>query len=330
MTDVSRPSLGLVMGSAIAPERIAPAAAMAEASGFDEVWLAEDFFFTGGVSGAAGALAATEHLRVGLGVVSAVVRHPALLAMEVSTIGRANPGRLMAGIGLGVPAWVRQMRLLPASPVTALEECVTSVKRLLAGEELTFEGRVFSFDRIRLEYPDEGAAASIHMGVIGPNMLRLSGRVADGSVLSVLGSGAYIAWARRRIDEGRASVGRSDHHRITAFAIYSVSDDGAEARRHARGPVAFHLSHGRNALTDAYGISDEVEGLVADGSALIHGMPDAWVRDLTIAGTPAECAAGILAYHEAGADAVALFPVPSDEIDRIIQMTADDVLPLLR
>ena len=79
-------SLGLVMGGAVAPENIASAAAAAESSGFDEFWLAEDLFFAGGISAATLALEATSHVTVGLGVVSAVARHPALLAMELATI----------------------------------------------------------------------------------------------------------------------------------------------------------------------------------------------------------------------------------------------------
>ena len=112
--------LGLVLGSALAPESLPEAAALAEQNGFDELWLAEDFFFTGGISGATLALDATRQIRVGLGVVSAVVRHPALLAMEISTISSVHPGRLTAGVGLGVPGWIRQMNMFPSTSLGAL------------------------------------------------------------------------------------------------------------------------------------------------------------------------------------------------------------------
>ena len=94
---MSRGGLGLVIGSAIAPEHVPSSAATAEQCGFDEVWLAEDFFFTGGISGATLALGATSRITVGLGVVSAMVRHPALLAMELSTVTSVHPDRLIAG-----------------------------------------------------------------------------------------------------------------------------------------------------------------------------------------------------------------------------------------
>ena len=119
-----KPAIGLVMGSAIAPEQLVAGARTAESVGFDEIWLAEDYFFTGGISGATMVLDATKHIRVATGIVSAVVRHPAVLAMEIATISRVHPDRFTAGIGLGVPAWIRQMGLHPRSSLAAMRESI--------------------------------------------------------------------------------------------------------------------------------------------------------------------------------------------------------------
>lgn len=322
--------IGLVLGSAVAPELLSGAAAAAEASGFDELWLAEDYFFTGGISAAAMALGATKSIKVGLGIVSAVVRHPAVLAMEISTISRVHPGRLVAGLGLGVPVWIRQMGLHPRSALAAMRESVMAVRRLLAGEQLTEKGEVFEFDAVKLTYP-ESHPTPVHMGVTGPNMLRLSGEVADGTILSVSASEPYVAWARERIDEGRAVAGRTDHHRVTMFAIYSVDRDGDAARASVREPLAFYRSTGTNALTDVHGSSEQLAEMISRGGyeVLVREMPDQWIRDLTISGTPQECAAKIRAAYEAGADTVALFPMPTDRVDELVRLTADEVLPLL-
>lgn len=323
--------VGLVLGSAVAPERLSTAAAAAEAGGFGELWLAEDFFFTGGISAATATLAATDRIGVGLGVVSAVARHPALLAMEIATVSRVFPGRLTAGIGLGVPAWIRQMGLYPPTTLGALRECVGAVRRLLRGEELTEKGRVFEFDRVQLTYPEDGRPTPIRMGVSGPKMLRLSGEVADGTLLSVAASIEYVRWARERIDEGRTIGGRTEDHPITVFALYSVDRDGEAARAAVRGPLAFYKSNGPNALTDVEGISDQLRDILDRGGydRLVEEIPASWVERLTIAGTPEVCAAKIRAFHDAGADSVALFPMPSDQVDRMVQLTADEVLPQL-
>ena len=323
--------VGLILGSAIAPENIAGAAAQAEESGFDEIWLAEDYFFTGGISGASVVLGATSEITVGLGVVSAVARHPAVLAMELATLSRSSPGRLIAGVGLGVPAWVRQMGLHPRSPLQAVRECVTAVKALLGGDALDRHGGLFEFDNVKLTFPETGPPMPVRLGVSGPNMLRLGGEIADGTILSVCSSLQYVEWAVERINEGREIAGRSDPHPITVFALYAVDEDGQAARDSARASLAFYRQHGPNALTDVYGISDELQVLIDQGgyAAVRDGMPDQWVADLTVAGTPAECAARIGALLAGGADSVALAPLATDRLPEIIDLTAREVLPLL-
>ena len=59
-------------------------------------------------------------------------------------------------------------------------------------------------------------------------------------------------------------------------------------------------------------------------------MPDQWVADLSVAGTPAECAAKIQALWAGGADSVALFPIATDRLAEIIDLTASEVLPRTR
>jgi alkanesulfonate monooxygenase SsuD/methylene tetrahydromethanopterin reductase-like flavin-dependent oxidoreductase (luciferase family) len=322
-------TVGLVIGSSVGPEHLASAARQAEEAGFSELWLAEDFFFTGGLSGANIALGATEAIQVGLGVVSAVVRHPALLAMEIATTARAHPGRFQPGIGLGVPAWMRQMDLMPSSPLSAVRECVSAVRSLLDGDQVDHQGKVFAFDDVKLVYPQLDRVP-LHLGVIGPKMLQLSGEVADGSILSVAAGVDYIRWARERIDEGRERSGRADAHRLTVFAIYAVDEDASAAKKAARDTLAFYkAAGGRNALTDVAGISDALVEMSARGGAetVAAEMPDSWVEDLTVSGTPGEVVEKMNALFDAGADSVSLFPANGVDVPATIELTAAEVLP---
>jgi alkanesulfonate monooxygenase SsuD/methylene tetrahydromethanopterin reductase-like flavin-dependent oxidoreductase (luciferase family) len=319
-----------VLGSHLAPEQIAATARLGEELGFSELWLAEDYFFTGGISGASAALSATHSIPVGLGIVSALVRHPALLAMEVATLTRLHPGRVRPGIGLGVPSWVEQMILMPRSPLRAMRECVTSVKRLLAGEELSDEGDYFGFRNVRLTYPAQ-EPVRLWMGVIGPRMLRLSGEIADGTVGSVLASPEYVTWAREQIAGGQAAAGRSDHHPFAVFVMFSVDRDGEKARQAIRQVTAFYLhAMPRNAMTEVYGIAEEAGELAAQGlEAVLEGMPAHWLEDLVVAGDPEECAAKIRRYLEAGADSVVLFPAPPERAREMVELAAAEILPRL-
>src|SRR6266436_9786827 len=100
---VKTPAVGLVLGTAIPPEGVCEAAAASERIGFDELWLIQDYFFTGAISAATAALGATERLPVGIGIVSAMVRHPAVLAMEIATVARMYPGAFVPGSGSELP-----------------------------------------------------------------------------------------------------------------------------------------------------------------------------------------------------------------------------------
>jgi 5,10-methylenetetrahydromethanopterin reductase len=327
----ARKSLGLVLGSAMQPEQLLPTAVTADQSGLDELWFSEDCFFTGGISAAAMALAGTERMQVGLGVVSAMLRHPALLAMEVSTLARAFPGRLSAGIGLGVPAWLRQVGRSPRSQIGAMTECVTAVRRLLDGERLDAEGAEFSFTEVALAHPP-AKPVPLYMGVSGPKMLQLSGALADGSVLSVCAGVRYLSWAREQIEVGRAAAGRTGPHRLVAFALYAVDDDPAKARDEIRGPLSFYLgAGGPNAITRAEGVSEEVAALLDRGGRdlLASDMPQEWLSRLAVAGTPADCADQIASLYAAGADCVALFPVAYGRVEELARVTAQQVMPLL-
>jgi alkanesulfonate monooxygenase SsuD/methylene tetrahydromethanopterin reductase-like flavin-dependent oxidoreductase (luciferase family) len=313
------------------PENIARTARKAEELGFGELWFSEDCFFTGAMAGVTSALAATRELPVGIGIASAMTRHPALFAMEVATMSRLFPGRVWPGVGLGVPLWLEQMGLMPRSPLTALRECVVNLRRLLAGDEVTMDGAVFSFDRVELTHkPQE--EMPLYMGLVNEKGLRLSGEIADGTVLSVLAGTTYVGWAREQIVAGAATSGRTGHHRVTTYVLYGVDRDARAAKEKLRDATAFYLeAMPDNALGRVYGIVDEVGAMLRRGGAkaVAREMPDAWLDDLVVAGDPDEVASKLRALLDAGSDSIGLWPFPLEQADEVLELTARQVLPRL-
>jgi alkanesulfonate monooxygenase SsuD/methylene tetrahydromethanopterin reductase-like flavin-dependent oxidoreductase (luciferase family) len=57
-------------------------------------------------------------------------------------------------------------------------------------------------------------------------------------------------------------------------------------------------------------------------------MPDEWMRDLAVVGTPADCAAQLQRLREAGSDSVALFPMPAERSGELIELAGSEILPL--
>ncbi|MCW2716795.1 MAG: class flavin-dependent oxidoreductase [Pseudonocardia sp.] len=325
--------VGLVLGSHMPPGDIVAMARLAEELGFGELWFSEDCFFSGGIAGSTAALAATTSLPLGLGIVSAATRHPAILAMELATLDVLFPGRIYGGIGHGVPAWLDQMGLMPPKALSALRQCVTAVRRLLDGEELTETGH-FQFDKIALTHP-AATRVPLYTGVVNERGLTLSGEIADGTVLSTLSSPAYVRWARERVDEGVRRGGHTRPHRLVTYTLFSVDHDGAVAKDAVRESIAFYLAAmPDNALSEVYGIRDELAALLAEGGEnavehLARAMPDSWVEDLAVAGEPDECAEKVRRLIDAGSDSVGLWLFPAPDAHRIATMTARDVLSRL-
>src|SRR6201989_3697588 len=90
------------------PEQICPVAAAAESAGLAELWVWEDCFKESGIATATAMLAATSRVTVGIGLLPVPLRNVALTAMELATVARLLPGRLVAGVGHGVLDWMGQ------------------------------------------------------------------------------------------------------------------------------------------------------------------------------------------------------------------------------
>jgi alkanesulfonate monooxygenase SsuD/methylene tetrahydromethanopterin reductase-like flavin-dependent oxidoreductase (luciferase family) len=315
------------------PERLVAYAGRVEDAGFDELWVVEDCFYMGGIAQAATALAATNSITVGLGIAPAVARNAAFLALEFSTLARMHPSRFHGGIGHGVAEWMDQIGARPASWLGAIEETTTAVRALLRGEHLDTDGRYVRLRDVELEYvPTQ--APPVSLGVRGAKSLTLSGRCADGTLLAEASAPAYIEWARERIDEGRRDAGRSDMHRVSVYAVCDVSeDDPAAARTSVRRALAPMLSTGSTSAQIApLPYAAEIDALIAEHGVdgLESRIPDAWLDDLALAGTPEQAIATIDRLRDAGADAVILVPPAELDPDAWLNRVANELLPLAR
>ncbi|MFJ9906200.1 LLM class flavin-dependent oxidoreductase [Streptomyces sp. NPDC101152] len=265
--------IGVMYDRDWAPEELPGFARRAEALGVDDLWVVEDLGWGGGVSAAAVALGATERLRVGIGIAPAPLRSPALLAMELATLARVFPGRLVAGIGHGVPEWMARAGVAPRSPLALLEETVTSVRTLLRGGRVELAGREVHLDGVELVHPP-AEVPPVVTGVVRPRSLELSGRVADGTVITEGHGPGDLANARALTVKG----GAGPDHTLTVLAFACVDDDPEEVSR----ALAPHV----------------------EGHAAWLGRPREEV--FTVSGTPAQAAARVRELAEAGADTIVL------------------------
>jgi 5,10-methylenetetrahydromethanopterin reductase len=325
------PSLGIMFRCNYPPEHLRDYARRAEGYGYDELWIVEDCFWGGGLASTATALAVTDKIIVGLGIVPAVVRNAAFVAMEFATLARLYPNRFLPGFGHGVTDWMRQVGELPASQLKAIEEVAVAVRALLHGEKVTVAGQQVKLDGVKLDLPPS-VPPPIALGVRGPKSLALSGRVADGTIVPEVSSPAYITVARQQIDQGVSAAGHGRQNRLTVYAFCSVDSDPVTARNRVRPMLAQFMATGDFDIQLApLGLTEKIKTMLDKGGQayLRDNMPDSWIAQLAVAGTPDDCAAAIYRLGEAGADSVVLTPLPEQPEDQI-DTFAREVLPLLK
>ena len=305
-------SIGIMFRCKNAPEDLILFSKEVESAGFDELWIVEDCFFAGGIASVSTALANTQSIRVGLGIMPAVGRNPAFAAMEIALLARIYPGRFLPGFGHGVGDWMKQIGAFPSSQLAALEEVTLTVRDLLAGKTVNFDGKHVHLDHVTLDFPPQ-TIPGISLGVRGPKSLQISGRVADGTILAEHASAEYVSWAIEQIRIGQEQGGRSNEpHRVTVYTFCSMDDDHDTAIQKLRPLIIQGVASGNLfPYLEPLGIVEEAKRLIETGTLETH-MPDEWVTKLAVSGTPAECQAAIQKLMNAGADSVVLVPIEED------------------
>lgn len=326
------PQIGVVLTSTIEPSAIGAAAKRVEDLGFSQLWVAEDPYLNGGFASAAIALAATQSMVVGLGLVSAVVRHPVITAMEIATLADAFPNRFIAGLGLGSPTHLRQLGVHPDSPLKAVRNCLITVRRLLQGGSYSFGSDPVSLNR-RVEHQP-----LLYIGAIRPKLLQMSGELADGTLLAVITPPPYVTWAREQIELGTLKALDRSTKPVVSFAFLAIDSDGSRARQLIRHDLALLLEWygsfaipGESPLTDLLGVTEQLLDMVQRGGAPVieREMPANWLDHFVVAGDPDECAEQVRRFIDAGATSVMLAPVPTEHMVQMIELAGMELLPRL-
>ena len=216
MAQVQVVETGVVFRPQLEPEALRTVVEATEAAGVAELWVWEDCFLEGGLTTATAALAWSERLRIGIGLLPVALRNPALAAMEIATVARLFPGRLAAGLGHGDLGWMGQVGARAESPMTLLREHTAAVRDLLHGHRVDVDGRYVHLDGVTLGWPP-APPPPLLLGARGPRTLRLAGELADGVILDAVATRDDLRAALGEVDAGRAAAGRTDPFQVVVF-----------------------------------------------------------------------------------------------------------------
>lgn len=303
------PQVGVMLPRDLPTASVLEFARTAEARGFDELWVVEDLGFRGGLTQAAVVLAATERIRVGIGILPAAVRNPAYAAMEVATLEQLFPGRLDVGVGHGMPDWMRRSGSWPRRPLTFLSDYVTSLRALLSGDEAA---------GVRLEasaLPER--VPPLLLGVRGPRSLAASGRVADGTVLAEPCAPEYVAAALE-------AIAPTGEHRVVAYNVGAVDDDPDAAVQLARPALEWIGEPDWAPHLAPLPFAEELAALrarCASRQEFTARMPDEWVRRLALAGTPEEVREQVATLGRAGVTSSVFIPAGPDPLASLASLS---------
>lgn len=253
--------------------------------------------------------AATTRLRVGIGVVPLWTRSAAQLAMACATLQEATGGRFTLGLGVSHPGTMGPWHGADfRKPLTAARETLTVLAQLEAGETSSVDGEVIRSERFRLRISPRPPRTRRLLAAMGPKMLALGGREADGVLLNWCGPDE-VARAGARVREAAAAAGH-DATTVATYVRVAVADDRdaavAALAREIAGYAALpaYAAHfERQGFGDAVVRVKEAHEAGADDAGKAEALGDEALAALGWAGTPADDPSSALAAHrDAGLD----------------------------
>ncbi|MFN0093894.1 MAG: TIGR03564 family F420-dependent LLM class oxidoreductase [Dehalococcoidia bacterium] len=209
----------------------------AEADGFDSVWLPNIFGYDA-ITLLSLAGRVTERLELGTFVVPTYPRHPSALAQQALTAAAATQNRFVLGIGLSHKLVIEDMFGLDYSkPIRHMREYLTILDRALTGQPTRFAGEEY---RVGFQVQVPGAKKPpVVVAALGPQMLKLAGRLSDGTA-TWMGGPKYLAeTAIPTISAAASEAGRPAPRVVSGFPI-AVTTLPDQARKSAAAALVIY------------------------------------------------------------------------------------------
>ncbi|HJU96578.1 MAG TPA: LLM class flavin-dependent oxidoreductase [Jiangellaceae bacterium] len=227
------------------PEYLSMARA-AEEVGFDSVWVGDHLLYRGNGreergpwdawSVLAAMAAATERIRLGPLVACTAFSSPGLLARKAAAVQEISRGRLVLGLGAGWnEAEFRAFDIPFDHRASRFGEAFEIIRRLLAGERVTFEGR---FERVHdaVVLPRPVPPPPLMIGSTGERVLRASLAHVDAWNVwydSYGNTPGGFARANTRVSELVRESGRDPSDVQRSATVFVTLEGGGRDRPHS-------------------------------------------------------------------------------------------------
>jgi 5,10-methylenetetrahydromethanopterin reductase len=297
----------------------------AESRGFEAVWQAESRLVRDAIVPMAAFAATTSRIKIGSGVINNWTRNAAIIAATFLTLDDLAPDRIICGIGAWWDPLAQKVGIHRDKPLLAMREVVAVVRDLLARKRVTYHGEFVHLSDIELDVVHgrkEARNVPIYIGATGPQMMALTGEIADGAVLNYLVSPKYNEMALQQLEIGAQKAGRKlDDIDRPQLVVCSVDSDRKRALDGARKLVTQYLGQQPH-IMKASGVRQELLDEIAQVltwpateeqiEEAMRLVPDDVVQLITASGTPEEVKAKVREYISYGATCPILYPLGDD------------------
>jgi 5,10-methylenetetrahydromethanopterin reductase len=261
-----------------------------ESAGFSSIWAA-NIFGLDAITAMAIVGRETTRIEVGTAVVPTYPRHPTAIAQQALTAGAASKGRFALGIGLSHKLVIEDMLGFSYDkPARHMKEYLEVLCPLLRGESVSHQGDEY---RVNAGLQVPGAQpVPLLVAALGPVMLKLTGRMADGTITWMTGPKTLENHIVPVLSAAAEKAGRPAP-RVVAGLPIALTQDAAKAREKMSEIFAMYGTlPSYRAMLDREG-SEGPAGVAlvgdeADLRAQIGRLRDVGVTDFDAAITPVE------------------------------------------
>jgi 5,10-methylenetetrahydromethanopterin reductase len=205
-------------------------ATTAREQGFDSLWVPQTFGLDT-LTAIAVAGQSVPDLTIATAVVPTYPRHPQMLAQQALTVNAAIGGRLVLGIGPShKPVVEDSWGISFDKPIRHLREYLEILMPLLHDKKVRFEGETLT---TRADLQVDAPAPKVMLSALGPQLLKVTGRLADGTILWMTGPKTIADHSAPVIREAAAAAGRPEPEVVAGFPV-CVTDGTAEANTDTR------------------------------------------------------------------------------------------------
>ncbi len=309
------------------PRRGIDEALEAERIGLGAVWISERFALKEPAVLAGAVSEATSKIRIN-GTFYATMRHPIVTASIANMMQAMSGDRFGVMFARAVPAYMKMLGS-PAITMERVADCISIMRRLWAGETVSYEGVLGNFPMLKLTDKHDGPPPPIIFTAIGPKSLEFAGTHCDGVLLHPFVSPQGVANSMKIVRDAAEKAGRDPmkvkiiHNVIVAPDLQKDEEDAVVRGRAITyfelpgfGDLIVEINEWDKSVLDQIRAHPKIaclNGKPADQAYTRQELvdvgqilPQKWIDDGAAVGTAAQCADQLMAYLDAGADEMLL------------------------